>query len=743
MKKSRERERQGQGRFLLCGIACALALLPAACDNSPYPEEDKGRNYLYTTFYSEPQHMDPQQSYSAFDYGVICNVLEPPFQYHYLQRPYELIPLTAVEIPRPQRRRIVFDGHPVEAVVYTVRIQPGIRYQDHPCFVEANRRLTEGDLRGVDDVWDITPVATRELTAGDYVHSIRRLADPRLACPLYSTFSKNFLGLTEYRAMLEAKLAKARQARAAGAGVLYNREQDEKYDPVRIDYAEGAEAFPFVREIDRHTFEIALQHPYPQVLYWMALPFFAPVPPEAIEFYHQRPLLERSLLFDRSLIGTGPYLLREYDPTNQIVLERNPNFRPERYPDLPPPDPNDAEALAHYEKMKAEGMLQDAGRLLPQIDRIIYRMEKESIPRWNKFLQGYYDDSGIQSDLFDQAVQLSSHGDSQLTDDLKALGIRLVSAPGAGFYFYPFNMEDPVIGGFGEKGRKIRQAISIAFSTEDQIAIFTNGRSIPSHGPIPPGVFGYEMSPEGINPVVYRWDARRGGPVRRPIEEARKLLAEAGYPNGYGPDGQLTIRFVTSWAAAEGRAQVRFVTRQFDKLNIRVKVDTRDGNRYLQAVQSGSFQFARWGWHGDYPDPENFLFLFYAPDPNTLDGSTVPKYHSPRFNALFQKMKAMDNGPERLAAIREALALLRADAPAIFVSHPVSYNLYHDWYRNVWPNEMALNARKYHRIDPARRAAYRREHNTPRLAPVVIFFGALLVLTVPAVWVTARRLREA
>jgi len=735
-------ERRAAGkRIWRIGVAL-LAALPAACDNCPYPESQENDNTLYSTFYSEPAHMDPAQSYSAGDYSIIGNVLEPPFQYHYLKRPYELIPLTAREVPKPERRQVTFGGETIDAVVYTIRIQPKLLYQDHPCFVEANRRLTEDDLRGVRDVWDIKPVKTREVTAADFVHAIRRLADPRLACPLYPTFAKNLLGLAEYHQMLQERLDKARAARQAAAGPLYNREQDEKYNPVRLDYADGADKFPFARVIDRHTFEIVLQHPYPQMLYWMALPFFAPVPPEAIEFYNQRPLLERSIIFDKSLVGTGPFLLREFDPTNQIVLERNRRFRPERYPDLPRPPDDDAEALAHYEAMKAAGMLADVGKRLPMLDRIVYRMERESIPRWNKFLQGYYDDSGIQSDLFDQAVKLSSRGTSELTEGLEKLGIRLLTSEGAGFYFYAFNMKDPVIGGHGEKQRKLRHAISIAFDTEERIAIFDNGRGVASHGPIPPGIFGYEMTPEGINPIVYRWDAERERPVRRSLEEAKKLLAEAGYPNGYGPDGQLSIRFITSWASAEGRSRVRFVRKQFQKLNIHLDVETSDGNRFLQKVLSGSFQFCRWGWQADYPDPENFLFLFYAPDPNTLEGQTIPKYYSPTFNALFRKMKAMENTPERLAVIREALAVLRSDAPAIFVSHPVTYDLCHDWCRNVWPNAMALNERKFHRIDVARRTEYRRKHNKPRWLPVVLFLGAFVLTAIPAVRVAARRLRQ-
>ena len=305
----------------------AGAALLSAC-NSPYPESDERANVYYTTFTGEPETLDPGRAYGSFMYEIMCQIIEPPFQYHLLKRPYTLEPLTAADVPKPETRQVVWQGKTVEATVYTVRIKSGIRYQNHPCFVEANRRLTESDARGVWRVADFKQTATRELAAADYVHAIRRLADPRVQNPILPTLKQNLLGLREYCEAIEQALAAERTRRAAAAGPLYNQEQDERLNPVRLDYA--AFPFPGVREVDRYAFEVVLPHPYPQMLYWMAMPFFAPVPREAIEFYSQRPLLERGVTFDRNPVGTGPYVLAELDPTNQIVLERNPNFRDER-----------------------------------------------------------------------------------------------------------------------------------------------------------------------------------------------------------------------------------------------------------------------------------------------------------------------------------------------------------------------------------------------------------------------------
>ena len=728
------------------GTWLGFAVLLSTC-NSPYPDSDDRSNTYYTTFTDEPETLDPARAYGAFMFDIMGQIIEPPLQYHFLKRPYALVPLTAADLPKPETRTVTWQGQRVEATVYTVRIQPGIRYQNHPCFVEANRHLSASDARGIWRVSDFRNTATRELVAADYVHAIRRLADPRLSNPILPTLKQSLLGLREYVAALEQALAAERKQRADRAGPLYNRELDEKYDPIRIDYA--AYPFPGVSELDRYSFEVVLPHPYPQILYWMAMPFFAPVPPEAIEFFSQRVLLERGIAFDRNPVGTGPYFLAELDPTNQIVLARNPNFREERYPDLPRPAADDPQGQAMYDELRAAGMLDDTGRRLPMVDRIVFRMEREWIPRWNKFRQGYYDSCGISSDLFDEAVTLTSRGDAVLSDEMSGQGISLLTSPAAAIHYLAFNMDDPVVGGYTEDRQKLRQAISIAYDVEEEISIFLNGRATPAHSLAPPGIFGHEEGPpyggRGMNPFVYRWDAARGRPVRRSLDEARRLLAEAGYPGGYGPDGKpLTIRFVNSWTGAASRPLLSFVVKQFRKLGIQLAIETTDSNRFQEKVRAGNYQFVVWGWLADYPDPENFLFLLYGPNSRSRGGSeNNANYASPEFDRLFEQMRHMENTPERLALIRKMDSVLQRDAPWIFGYHGITYALVHEWYRNAYPHAIAWNMMKYRRIDQDLRAERRAAWNRPRWMPVFLVVAVLVATGVPAVWAAVRHLREA
>jgi oligopeptide transport system substrate-binding protein len=119
-------------------------LLLSACgseQNDPYPRAERGRNILYAAFTDRPKHLDPVQSYTEDEITFTAQIYEPPLQYHYLKRPYTLIPLTSEAVPVPRyydaraascrpMRRLAAIAHSV----YEIRIRPGIRYQPHPAF---------------------------------------------------------------------------------------------------------------------------------------------------------------------------------------------------------------------------------------------------------------------------------------------------------------------------------------------------------------------------------------------------------------------------------------------------------------------------------------------------------------------------------------------------------------------------------------------------------------------------------
>ncbi len=703
------------GWFLVSIVVTACGDQPW---NSPYPPDQAGQNILYSSFSARPKHLDPAQSYSSNEVVFTGQIYEPPLQYHFLKRPYQLEPLTVTEMPEPyyldERGERLPDDAPDASIafsIYDIRIKPGIRYQPHPAFAkDASGTFVYHniDITGRDEfsaLADFPLTGSRELVAADYVYEIKRLAHPHLHSPIFGLMADYIVGLKEYAITLQKT---AEELEKSGDG------------PVTLNLG----SFPLqgATVLDRYRYRITVRGKYPQFRYWLAMPFFAPVPWEADVFYARPGMKERNITLDWYPVGTGPYMLTVNDPNRQMVLERNPNFRGEVYPDGGEPD-----------DMKA-GFLQDAGRAMPFIDKVVYSLEKEAIPTWNKFLQGYYDASGVSSDSFDQAIQVGGGGSISLTPELQDRGIHLNTAVSTSVYYMGFNMVDPVVGGDSERARLLRHAIAIAMDYEEYISIFANGRGIPAQSPLPPGIFGFREGKEGMNPWVYDWTAQ--GPVRKPIAEARRLLAQAGYPDGRDvkTGKPLVLYLDATGGGPDDSARQNWIRKQFDKLDIQLQIRNTDYNRFQDKMLKGTAQIFQWGWNADYPDPENFLFLLYGKNIKfEKNGENAANYSNPEYDRLFDRMKNMPNGPARQAIIDRMVDILRHDAPWVFGFHPKQFVLYHDWYFNAKPNLMANNTLKYKRIDPALREQKRREWNKPIVWPLGLIGLLVVLMVIPAV----------
>jgi len=709
-----------------------MVLILSACGsagdnpwNNPYPAGDGEKNILYSSFEERPKHLDPVRSYSSNEYSIIANIYEPPLQYHYLKRPYELVPLTATAVPVPyflddQENRLP-PGAPDERVawsIYDIEIQPGIRYQPHPALAtdaEGGYRyhtITEDDLTDIYRLSDFDEVGTRELTADDYVYQIKRLAHPQTNSPIFGLMTEYIDGLAEYAKHLQMVL----EQQVSDADWLDLRQHD----------------FAGVKTTGKYSYQVRIKGKYPQFKYWLAMPFFAPMPWEADRFHTQPGMKDKNLTLHWYPIGTGPYMLTENNPNLRMVLQRNPNFHGEAYPSEGMP--GDAE----------EGLLADAGKPLPFIDTVVNSLEKESIPRWNKFLQGYYDVSGIASDTFDQAIKVGGTGDLALSDEMQAKGIKLSTAVTTSTYYFGFNMLDKVVGHpAGDRGKYLRQAISIAVDYEEYISIFLNGRGLAGQGPLPPGLYGHQEGEAGINPLTHTWE--HGEAKRRPLADAKALLIEAGYPDGRDADTGEVLKLYYDVVARgpDSKAQLNWWRKQFAKLGIELIVRPTDYNRFQDKMLKGTAQLFSWGWNADYPDPENFLFLLYGPNGKVEhQGENAGNYNNPEFNQLFERMKNMENSPERLEIIRLITDILREDAPWMWGLHPKSFALYHDWYLNSKPNLMANNTLKYKRVKPKLRTQKRVEWNQPVTWPIWLIIVILIISAMPA-FISYRRRQSA
>jgi ABC-type transport system substrate-binding protein len=689
---------------MLRALSLAAAFLVSACGevwNDPYPAAERNANNLYAAFVERPKHLDPVQSYTEDEARFTQQVYEPPLQYHYLKRPYELVPLTALEVPKPQAA----EGG--QRTVYEIRIRPGIRYQPHPAFVEGNHALAAGRIAGLKSPYEL-PLGTRELVADDYVYQIKRLAHPRLHSPIFGLMAEYIVGLKDY------------------AEALKKSDPKDRWLDLRQFPLQG------VQTVDRYTYRVTLHGSYPQFVYWLAMPFFAPVPWEAEKFFEQPGMAPKNFTLDWWPVGTGPYMLTENNPNARMVLERNPNFRGEPYP-----------SQGEAEDAKA-GLLADAGKTMPFVERVVYSREKEGIPYWNKFLQGYYDTSGIGSDQFDQAVRVAVEGEAALTAEMEERDIRLNTSVATTIIYLGFNWLDNIVGGDSQRARKLRQAISIAVDMEEYLSIFANGRGLVAHGPLAPGIFGWRDGQAGINPVTHEW--KGGAAQRRPLEEAKRLLAEAGYPDGRdAKTGQPLVLYLDTVARGPGdKPRLDWWRKQFDKLSLQLEVRETDWNRFQEKIRKGSQQLFILGWNADYPDPENFMFLLHGPQARSKSqGENAANYANAEFDALFEKMKNMPNSAERQAIVDRMTDLARRDAPWIWGFHPKDFSLSHGWLSNVKPNNMARNGMKYLKLDVEKRALLRRQWNRPVVWPLALILAGLVASAVPAFVSYRRRERMA
>lgn len=653
----------------LSRLAVALcAVSGTACTNSPYPDADDRVKVLYRAYEEPPKTLDPAVAYSTADHVITGEVYDTLLEYHYIERPYRLIPGMAIDVPKAET---LADGR----VRYQFRLRDGLAYAEDECFGAAR---------------------TRAVVASDFVFALERVADPLVGSPVSEPFGR-LAGFVAFGQELERR-----------------RKQDPSFGklPLERQY-QAIGGFEGATAEGEQTLVITLPEPYPQILYWFAMNFASPVPPEAIQFYDGQ---DGRPDFSEHPVGSGPFVLTRYEKQSRMVLSKNPHYYGVAHPEAHAP------GATFPELPESESAVDRAatGKPLPLLDRIEFRVEKENIPAFAKFLQGYYDLSGIARESFDRVVT-----ERGLSPDMQALGMTLSKRVVPAVYYIGFNMDDPVVGrAGGERSRRLRQAMSLVTDVREYLRLFTNGRGLPAQSPLPPGIFGHDESYE--NP--YR---------RVDLERARRLLSEAGYDRGIDPKtgSPLRLTFDVPDTSPEGRLRFMFWVQRWRQLGIDVVLAATNYNKFQEKVRDGAYQIFQWGWVADYPDPENFLFLLTTAMARSVSGGpNTANFKHQEYDRLFSRMQARESDGERMRLIGEMRSILEAERPWIELFHPEDYALIHGWLRHVRPPGLSIPTVKYHDVDPELRARRRREWNQPVLWPAFALALVLLLVLVPGVY---------
>jgi ABC-type transport system substrate-binding protein len=480
---------------------------------------------------------------------------------------------------------------------FTFRIRPGIFFQDDPVFAGK----------------------PRELTAADYVYAIKRHYDPKYKSPnLFQLENAGILGLSELRRRLI----------------------DEKKP---FDYDTEVEG---LKQLDRYSFQVRIKAPAPRFYYLFTDgAVMGAVAREVVEHYGDTIMAHP--------VGTGPFVLKSWRRSSKIVLERNPNYREERYAEQPPAD--DAEAVAMAQRL--------AGRRLPMLDRVEISIIEEQQPRWLAFLNNEHD----LLDRLPNEFAPTAIPHNQLAPNLAKQGIRMVRTPLVDATFSYFAMENPVVGGYTPERVAFRRAMSLAYDVNAEIERVRLGQAVPAQSVIPPLLSGY-------NPA-FKSEMSEHSPAR-----ANALLDLYGWLDKDGdgwrdqPDGSPLLLEYSSQPDQQSRKQQELWRKAAESVKVRIDFQIAKWPEQLKASRAGRLMMWGVAWGGVSPDGAYFLDLLYGPNKGQANHA---RFDLPEFNRLYDQQKVLPDGPEREAIIERMKRLSVAYAPYKVTGHRVATDLMH------------------------------------------------------------------
>jgi ABC-type transport system substrate-binding protein len=603
----------GRGLLLLVlGTALVLPIAAAAAD-APTGPPDQPAQFLKVLRYAFPiaeTNFDPAQISDLYSRTVTLGFFEAPLEFEFLARPVRMRPATAAAMPEVS----------ADFTTFTFSIRPGIHFADDPAF------------KG----------RPRELTAEDYVYSLKRHYDPRWKSGnLYILENARILGLSELRKKLI-----------------------EEKKP--FDYDTPVEG---LRTLDRYRFQIRLAEPSPRFLYnFTDGSFTGALAREVVEFYGDR--------VGEHPVGTGPFVLKDWKRSSRIVLAKNPRYRDVPYDESAPAGDARLQAVARQFK----------GRKLPLVDEVHISVIEEPQPRWLSFLNQEQDvQENVPADFATVAFP-----NNKLAPNLAKQGIQMVRYPRADVSVSYFAMEHPVVGGYEPHKVALRRAISLAVDIDREIRLVRRGQAIPAQGPISPEVWGYDPA---LKTEMSDFSRAR----------AKALLDMHGYTdrNGDGwreqPDGQpLLLEYATS-PDQQSRQLTELWKKNMDAIGVRMEFKTAKWPENLKASRAGKLMMWGVGWSAGAPDGDTFLALGYGPNKGQANHS---RFDLPAFNEIYERQRGLADGPERQALMTQASKLMVAYMPYKVHVHRVWTDLTQPWVLGYHRNIFVPEFWKYVDVDP-------------------------------------------
>lgn len=426
---------------------------------------------------------------------------------------------------------------------------------------------------------------------------------------------------------------------------------------------------PGLQAIDRYTLQLTLKQPDNNLLFALAMPALAVVAREVIEAYPSQR--------GSHPVGTGPFRLKEWQHSNRILLEANPDFRPVVFNETAslPADAPIAAALK--------------GKTLPLVGQIDVRVIEENQSQVLAFLNGDID--YLQNTPLELADLLLT--DRQLKPELAQRHIRMELFPLLQIFYMWMNLTDPIIGGYTPEKIALRRAIELGYNRAEDIRILDKGLALPAQSVLPPNVLGHDPALRTnmpYDPALANALLDRFGYGKRDAEGFRTL-----------PDGAPLKLTMHSIANTRGRLRNELWQRTLAALGIRVVFLSDKYTEIIKASRLGKVQMMEFGWVADFPDGENFFQTLYGPN---IGVSNDARFDLPAFNQLYQAALKLPDSPQRTLLYRDMTRLVVAYTPWILRTNPLSLDVSHPWLRNYRRHPVQLTSWRYLDIDSRARA---------------------------------------
>ncbi|MCW5633610.1 MAG: bicyclomycin resistance protein [Rubrivivax sp.] len=466
----------------------------------------------------------------------------------------------------------------------------------------------------------------RELVAADYVYALQRIADPRNASLLWGNVEPlRIRGLAAARQRaLEAKRPFDYDARIEG-----------------------------LRALDRSTLRIELEAPRPRLPYALVAPSRGAQAREVVERYGDA--------LPEHPVGTGAYRLAEWRRASRMVLERNPAFREMRWAAQPAEDDAQGQAIA----------ARLAGRALPLADRVEISFIEEDQPRWLAFLEGGLDVIEVPGEFASLAMP---HG--ELAPYLAARGVHAwrYAEPGASRTM--FNLDDPVLGGLQPERIALRRALALALDGPREIRLLQGGSAAVAHSPVYPGCSGYDAG--------FASEMGEHSPAK-----AKALLDLHGYTDRDGdgwrerPDGTPLEVTMATQPEQRSRRLDELMKLAFDAIGVRLRFAPAKFAENVKAARAGRLSMWTYRLVAASPDGLGALTPWYGP---ASGGANLARFRLSAFDALYERLDELPDGPEREALFVQAKKLAVAYMPYKVRWHRIACELAQPWVRGYRRN---------------------------------------------------------